>query len=760
MPGSLEIHLLGPFEVIAAGTPVAEAHWRRRKAKMLVKILALQPGHQIHREQLMDRLWPDLDTDAATNNLHKTIHSARRALEPELQARGESQFLTLQDQIVVLRGPLSIDAEEFERAATRALERQDAASCEAAIRLYRGDLLTEDLYEDWLTAPRHHLRNLYRNLVLFLAAVGEAAGPHRVHIERLRQLIDSDACDEEAHRALIRLLAESGNRSQALAQYRQCRDTLHRELDTEPGALTTAVYEQVLAVTPQPADPLPVAAGPPAPAVAPPARRPWLKFAALAAFAIALAGITLHIWTAREPGVPSIAILPLINESADPHLEYLCEGIPESIVNDLSQAPGLRVMAPSTVLRFKGQQPDPQAAGRQLGVGAVMTGSIRRSGSRLIIKAQLVDTRDGAQLWGGNYDRNIADAAAVQDSISREIFRKLQLRLSSGERSRLTRRHTEDPEAYQSYLKGRYQWNKRTAEGLQKGIENFRQAIERDPRYALAFAGLADCYAMLSEYRLMAPQGSFQRAEAAASRALELDDSLSEAHASLGLVRIRYEWKWEEGEKEFKRSLELNPQYPTAHQWYGTYLAARSRFPEALAQVEEAQRLDPLSPIIGTAVAYTRFFARQYDAVIQQCMQTLELEPNFVATRFYLGSAYEQKGMYAQAIGEFQKAVELSGSSTAMTAALARAYALSGDRPKAANLLKQLRDQAAQRYVSPYSLAAIYVAFGDTDRALASLEQAFAEHSGSMILLNVDPAFDPIRADARFVSILQRLRLR
>src|SRR2546423_5635012 len=658
-PSSLEIQLLGPFRVAVDGRVVEERHWSRRKPALLVKLLALQPHRQLHREQVMEMLWPDLDAEAAANNLHKSIHAVRRALEPNLKAGSDSHFILSHGQQVHLRAPgrLWIDAEEFEQGATEALKSSDTRACEKALALYGGDLLIEDPYEDWAAARREQLCGLRRELLLKLANIYESGGEYVRSIERLKQLVADDASNEEAHRRLMSLYARTGNRRQALRQYRQCRDTLKQELEAEPEPAALVREERIIGGRPPP---LPQGA----------AQRGASDFAA------------------RNPP----AILPLANSGADPEAEYLSDGITESIISNLSQLARLRVMARSTAFRYKGREVDPQEVGRELGVRAVLTGRVLRLGERLVIRAELADTSDGAQLWGGQYDRDFSDVLAIQEEIARRISESLQLKLTGEERERLARRHTDNTEAYHAYLRGRYCWNKRTEEGLRKSIEYFRQAIETEPTYALAYAGLADAYTVLGSFGIsaLAPCEAFPMAKEAAARALEIDETLAEAHASLANSLAYYDWDWAEARREFARAFELKPGCTTAHHWYGLiYLTSMGRLDEAFAEIKRAHELEPLSLSINTDYGFLPYLMRQYDRAIDEYRKALELDQNFIYTHWKLGLAYEQKAMYEEAIAEFQKAIALSGGSAQAVVLLGPAYAVSGRRTEALKVLDE-----------------------------------------------------------------------
>jgi TolB-like protein/Flp pilus assembly protein TadD len=454
--------------------------------------------------------------------------------------------------------------------------------------------------------------------------------------------------------------------------------------------------------------------------------------------------------------IQSLAVLPLANAGADPNAEYLSDGITESIINSLSQLPHLRVMARSAVFRYKGREVDPQEVGREMGVRAVLTGRVLQLRNRLIIRIELIDVAEGRQIWGEQYDREPLDIIAVQEEISQEISGKLRLKLTGQQKKLLLKRYTENTEAYHAYLKGRYYWNKRTEEGFRRGIECFQRAIEKDTNYALAYAGLADCYNLLNSYGILPPGESAPVIKAAIRQALKIDDVLAEAHASLGHVKMMHDWDWPGAESEFKRALELNPNYATAHHWYALYLRAMGRFDESLLELKQAQKLDPLSLIINAVVGAHFYYARQYDRAIEQCRETLELDPNFHVAYGIIGEAYTQQGMYKEAIAELQKAISLSFGPEGL-AMLGYAYAVAGQRSQARKVLNRLKDLSDQRYIEPASIAIIYVGLAQREQAFEWLERAYEDRNELLMMLKVDPRLDTLRSDTRFTELLRRV---
>jgi len=716
--GSLEICLLGPFQVVVDGRVVNERRWTRRKPALLVKLLALQPHHQLHREQIIELFWPDSDPEAGHNNLHKAIHLARHALEPDLKSAADSRFIKSRGQHIQLStsGNLYIDVDEFERVAEAAIKTEKPAACETAIGLYRGDLLKEDAYEDWVALRREQLRELYHRLLSKLAQIYESQGEAQQSIELLRRLIASDTANEQAHRDLMRLYALDGSRHRSLRQYQQCVASLRKELDADPEPATVELYRQIES-----------------------------------------GQFPRRVTIDTSDAIESIAILPLLNTSGDPELEYLSDGVTENIIDNLSRLAALRVMAWGTVARFKEANIAPAEIGRSLGVRRVLTGRLLQRNERLIVRAELIDAADGAHLWGDAYDHNVTDIFAMQEEIAREISRNLRLKLTGEQTKLLTRRHTQSTAAYQQYLKGRYFWYKRTEEDLRKGIEYFNRAIEEDPSYAAAYAGLSDSYALLALRGIVPHREALHLAKAAARKALEIDDSLGEARASLAHIRL-HEWDWAGLDEEFRCALKLNPGHSIAYQWYAEYLSAVGRVDESIETVKKAKERDPLSPVTW-GISSRFYLARRYDQAIKQIRESLELNPNHFLLHFYLGNVYIQKGRYGEALAEMQKALSLSGKSTEALAGLARAYAAAGSTVEARTILAELIEQSAEQYVSPYNLAKIYASLEEKEEAFVWLEKAYQERHPDFIELKVEPVLDNLRDDSRFADLLRRVGL-
>ncbi len=492
-------------------------------------------------------------------------------------------------------------------------------------------------------------------------------------------------------------------------------------------------------------------------------RRRWSVPAAGIA-ALALGAMLLATWLfllrGRGKAIDSVAVLPFANASGDPNAEYLSDGITESLINSLSQLANLRVTARTTVFRYKGKDIDPLKVAHELGVRAAVTGRVQQRGDTLIVQAELVDAEKGSQLWGGQYNRKMADVLTIQEEISKEISEKLRVKLTGEEQMRLAKRHTVNTEAYQLYLKGRYEWNKRTQESLKKSIDYFEQAIEKDPAYALAYAGLADAYDVITGYGVMRPKEAFPRAKAAAEKSVELDPTLAESHAALGIAKVFSERDWSGSEREFKRAIELNPGYATAHYFYGfLYLNPMGRHEEALAELQKALELDPYSPIINTNLGFTLFLARRYDQAIEQYRKALELDARFSTPHFRLIEAYEQKGMYAEAIEEATKLPPGLGFKSPDAAAVRQAYAASGARGYWLKQTGWMKGIMSQRYVRATEIAKAYARLGDREQAFAWLERAYQDQDEWLNLLKVEPAYDSLRSDRRYQDLMRRLGL-
>ncbi len=462
---------------------------------------------------------------------------------------------------------------------------------------------------------------------------------------------------------------------------------------------------------------------------------------------------------AREPE-KSIAVLPFADVSRGKELEYLCDGIAEEIINALTKLEGLRVVARTSAFSFKGKTEDIRAIARKLNVDSMLEGSVRKAGNRLRITVQLINAADGYHLWSERYDREMEDVFAIQDEITLAIVNKLKVTLLGGERAALVKRHTEDFAAYNLYLKGRYFWNKRTETGYLKSLEYFRQAIDKDPAYGLAYVGVADCYDLLGWYGFLAPHEAFPRARTAAEKARDLDDTLAEAHASLGWISANYDWDWAAAERQYRRALELNPSYATAHQWYSEFLMYMGRHDEAVAEGHKALELDPLSLIINNDLGQVYCFARRYDEAIAQLRRTLEMDSDFALAHFFLALALAQKGMFDEAVKEAQKAMNLAGETdTLVLSQLGIIYAWCGREKRSRRVLGRLDELSDEKYVSPFPVALVHAALGENDEAFQWLDKACEERDHWIETLKIHPALDGLRDDERYRGLLARTGL-
>jgi eukaryotic-like serine/threonine-protein kinase len=459
------------------------------------------------------------------------------------------------------------------------------------------------------------------------------------------------------------------------------------------------------------------------------------------------------------PRIESLAVLPLENLSGDPAQEYFADGMTEALITDLSKIAALKVISRTSVMRYKRtDKPLPQIA-RELGVDAVIEGSVLREGDQVRISVQLIHGSSDKHLWAENYQQEFRSILALQSQVARAIASEIKINLTPQEQVHLASARPVNPEAHEAYLKGRYFWNKRTGEGLKKSLEYFQKSIDIDPDYALGYAGLADSYGTLGTNGHLSPLETCPKAKTAALKALEIDDGLAEAHTSLAQIVGIYDFDWSRAEREYKRAIELNPGYETAHHWYAWHLARMGRAKESITEIKRAQELDPLSLIINFNVARMLYYARQYDKAIEQLRKTLEIEPNFAWVHWLLGVVYEQKGMYKEAVEEHEKCVSSSEVNSIWLGALGRAYAVAGRRNEAVKIVDQLKALSKQRYVEPSSIAQVYVGLGDKDEAFNWMEKAYQERSLGVGAINTDARYDSLRSDPRFQDLLRRVGL-
>jgi TolB-like protein/Tfp pilus assembly protein PilF len=456
------------------------------------------------------------------------------------------------------------------------------------------------------------------------------------------------------------------------------------------------------------------------------------------------------------PSKPSIAVLPFEDLSPQRDQEHFCDGMTDDIIAKLSKLEGLKVISRTSVMRFKNTDKDIKVIGQELGVATIVEGSVRKANNDIRVNAQLINVEDGFHLWAETYDRELINIFDIQSDVAGKIARALKAKLSPEEIEGIEKKLTENLEAYSLYLKGRWLWNKRTEEDLNKAIEYFEQAIEEDPNYSLAYVGLADSYIVLPDYSHFPPKKGYPKAKETALKALEIDNTLAEAYPSLAMVKATYEWDWPGGERDYKRAIELNPGYATAHHWYGWHLMWLGRLDEAIAEIKLAQELDPLSLVISRNVGQFFYYARQYDQAIEALQKTMDMDPNFSQVHLILGSTYLQMSMHEEALAEFQKEVNQSGFGIT---AIGITYAKMGRRDEAQQVLDDLLKRSKEEYVSRLGMARLYFALGENDQGFKWLDKAYEDLDGGLYNIKVNPFYDSVRSDPRFTALLKKMGL-
>jgi len=480
---------------------------------------------------------------------------------------------------------------------------------------------------------------------------------------------------------------------------------------------------------------------------------------------VVLALIIWRPWSKKEAvpppsAKPSIAVLPFADLSPEKDQEHLCDGMTDEIIAKLSRLPGWKVMNRTSVMRYKKTDKDIKDIGQELNVTTILGGSLRKEQDDIRVSAQLINVEDSFLLWSDVYERKFDRVFEIQSDIAEKIAKALKAELSLEEKEGIKKKSTESLEAYDLYLRGRYFWNKRTTEGLQKSLEYFQRAIEKDQSFALAYTGIADYFTILGFYDYLPSREAFPKAKAAAEKALEIDETLAEAHVSLAYVRTHYEWDWKAAELEYKWAIELNPSYATAHFWYGGYLAAMGRFEESIAEYRKALELDPLSIIINVYFGTVFYSMHRDDLAIEQLQKSLELDPSLYIPHFLLSYAYVEKGMYEEAIAEAQKAIDLSeGRDPVVITTRGYVYAAAGNQEEAKKALSEALELSKQRYVSPWGIALIYVGLGQKDKAFEWLEKAYEEHDHWMYMFKVHRALYSLHDDPRYTALLKKMNL-
>jgi TolB-like protein/DNA-binding SARP family transcriptional activator len=770
----LFLRLLGGASLSVNGSTLTGPATQRHRLALLA-LLASSRSRPQSRDKLVAWLWPERDVEHARNLLNQGVHALRRAI-------GEAGIISAQDELRLDPAALACDAVAFEDAMA-------AGELERAIGLYTGPFLDgfhlpgASEFEHWVDGERDRLRHSYARCLERLADAAEERREWSSAVERWRGLVAEEPYSARVTLRLMRALDGAGDRAGALQQARLHTALLHQEYESGPDPDVVALADRLrtepangdhrkvaqvttgqLASRPDLAPPLDerlsTSPSTPKPSWA---RRLWLILAA--AFSLGLA--SLGWWTTRTTHgafqgpapATSIAVLPFANMSSDGANEYFSDGMTEEIITALAKVEGLRVAARTSAFAFKGKSESVSEIGRQLRVGIVLEGSVRRAGDRLRITAQLINVEDGYHLWSEVYDRDMRDVFAVQDEIAQAIVGALRVKLR-GEATAMVVPPTTDLMAYDLYLKGRQAVNQRSSGGMVQALAYFDQAIARDPRFAEAYAGLADAYLLLPGYNVTTSAEAWPKSRAAAERALALDSTLAEAHTTLAYGKFMFDSDWRAAEKGFRRAIALNPGYPTAHHWYGDFLGGRGDLEGFLQEIRLAHALDPLSRQIGTEVGRALWALRRSDEAVTQLQQVLRAAPLFAEAHVTLGRVYLQQGRLEEAIGEFQKGVELRGRDAFDVAELSYAYAVAGRRSEAQRLLVELQGRSRREYFQPTVFAVVYMGLDQHGLAFDWLDRAAAEHDGALAEFIFYPTFDPLRSHPRYPALLQALGLR
>ncbi len=714
----LRARLIGPFGAWRDGEPIAPSAWGRRRTQALFKLLACRRGQVLTQEQLVEWLFPDLAPDKALQNLHARVSELRRALEPGLRRGADSRFVRSEGKgryRLSETAPCWIDLEAFEQALDAAARAEREARWDEAVAAYEraaalaeGELLAEERYAPWAEGPRRRFAERAGEALTRLAELHARRGTFERAVACARAALERDPYREAAHRQLIRCHARAAEPGKAAQAFRDCERAL-AELGAEPDAETRALAERAQ------------------------------RGEAARAF-------------------KSIAVLPFVQLSSRQAHTVFSDGLTEDLIAQLARVRDLKVIAPASALRYKHTRRSRREIGAALGVGAVLEGSVRTQGGRVRVAARLVEVDSDETRWAEIYDRELTDIFAIQSELARQIAAALHAEVSAAERRRLDQPHAGNLDAYHLYLKGRYFWNKRTGAQMEKAVACFRGALERDPAYAPAWAGLADAHATLAWFGYRPPQ-TFAEARAAALRALELDPDSAEALTPLAHVRMNHDWDWRAARVTFERALELNPNYPTARQWYAELLAATGEVEAAVEQVRTALTLDPLSLTINTVLGWKLVYARRGEEAVAQCERALELDPDFGPARAVLGLAYESLERHEDALREFRAELDLVGPNVPTLASLGYLNGRLGRRGAASSVLKQFDAWKGPVPVSPFHRALVHLGLGAHDAALDELERGLEERTWLLSYLGVGHRWDPLRNEPRYRALLAAVGL-
>ena len=764
------LKLFGGASIQATSGPLAGRATQRRRIALLA-MLAVARARGMSRDKVIANLWPEQDAERGRALLSDSIYRVNQAL-------GGDAIVSTGDDLRLSSEILPSDVAEFEDAI-------DRGDWQRAVDLYAGPfvdgffLSEAEEFERWADGERDRLGRAYARALEALSENAERQGDLVAAVRGWRTLAAHDPYSSRVAVRLMRALDRSGDRAAALQHARVHATLLAGEFGTQPDAavaeLEASMRTQMTAPAPAPA-PLPVASPAPGPEPPPPEvastddvaarpstpRRPHLaRWIAAGAFLVLIVAIAV-IARAREPGRgatdrTSVAVLPFVDLSPAHDREYFSDGMTEELINTLGRVEGVRVASRMSSFAFKGKTPDVREVGTRLGVATVLEGSVRTADSTLRITARLSDAREGYQLWSRTYERKLEDVFEIQEEISRSIVETLKGTLLGSADSAATAKRDRDLEAYSLYLRGRHAWYRRTREGLRAAATYFAEAIEKDPQYALAHAGLADAHAVLGFYDYLPPREAFPQAERAAKRAMDLDSSLVQPYATLGYVELYHHWSWGRAEEWFTRAIDVGPRYSTAHQWYANFLTVRARFDEAERAMRRAQEIDPLSLIASAALGWVLYYAGEYERAVEQCRLTLELDPTYAVAMLWRGWALQELGRITDAVTVLDSAVRLTRGSPIFVASLAQARAVAGDSAGARRLLADLEARAKADYIPTYELAKIHLALGARDRTLDLLERAYDERSHSMVFLGVDPQLRRLSGEPRFERLIARV---
>ena len=798
------LKLLGGAFVDAdeGGNPVTGRAVQRRRIALLALLVIRQPVG-VSRDKLIAYLWPDADSDRGRHLLSDSVYRINQDL-------GNDTIIPAGDELRLDCKSIGCDVLEFETA----LSVHDFAH---AVDVYDGPFLDGFFLsecvelERWIERERDRLSREYLAALEAIADERGKAGDFAKAVEWWQKAAAQDPYNSRIALRLMQALAAAGNRPGAI-QHAQIHGALVRsDFGTEPDKALLEYAEQlkqgtdqlaqrpsrqgVPAAEPRPRESVPAASlqplvdaseKRPVPLVSfatteelptsplprrrlSRARAAWMTVGALigvAALAFVLrpgpapSSRPSKTAVASSDSVRSIAVLPFVNLSTDPSNEYFADGITDELTAALDRVDGLRVAARTSAFAFKGKPADIREVAERLRVRSVVEGTVRKDGNRLRISARLIDATSGYRLWSEEYERQMNDVLTVQSEIARAIATALQQQIAPEHPAQFERDISRDPQAYELYLKGRYEWHRRTERSLSDARAHFEQAVARVPSYARAWSGLGDAYAVSAFYDYVPPRDGYPKAEEAARRALELDSTLAAPHATLGYVNLYYHWNWPVAEAEFQRAIRLAPEYSTAHQWFGNFLTAMGRFDEAKAAFQRATESEPLSLIAAAASGWSRYYARAYDEAEQDFVRTLEIEPNYELARLWRGQTFDVRGQSDLALKELTRAVELSKRSSLTLAALAHALAVAGQRDSARRLVAEIEGRRAAQYVPPYEIAKVYIALGDTTVALDWFERAFRDRAHSMVFLKVDPQLSGMERNARYAALLARVGLK